>query len=357
MYMRLLRRIFLLFLCIIGFYYIFTESDAIHNLLKQNMSSSHLNKSKISLELKTSNNRFKKIDHSNFIQWIDKSSSDLIEEFGEPKRKDLSAYGYTWWIYPHLDGYAQFGIDKNHKIETIYARGFDIPIKDLKNKQSYDQLNNVLSFERKVNYRHHLSSFTFHLTEDDLIQRPLIHLSEDIFMQLYFDTFTNNLSSFRISKADTLLKHIPYEVQYRGKLPEKPVLTDQQWDEIDRGMEQQIFDLTNVIRSEFQINHVEWEKPLHEVAFMHSKDMSNNNYFSHYTPDGEGLKERLATKEVFYQSAGENIATQYPDGLAAVEGWLNSKGHREAILDESYTHLGVGVYRLYYTQNFIKKTK
>lgn len=39
----------------------------------------------------------------------------------------------------------------------------------------------------------------------------------------------------------------------------------------------------------------------------------------------------------------------------AVEGWLNSKGHRENLLDGSYTYMGAGTYRKYYTQNFIIK--
>ncbi|MBR8644979.1 hypothetical protein KEH51_13740 [[Brevibacterium] frigoritolerans] len=38
-----------------------------------------------------------------------------------------------------------------------------------------------------------------------------------------------------------------------------------------------------------------------------------------------------------------------------MEGWLNSKGHRDAMLNEEFTGLGVGVYKNYYTQNFIKR--
>lgn len=56
-----------------------------------------------------------------------------------------------------------------------------------------------------------------------------------------------------------------------------------------------------------------------------------------------------------FQQAGENIAYNYVDGPAAVEGWLNSEGHRKALLNEDYTHLGVGVDHKYYTQNFIKQ--
>ena len=54
-----------------------------------------------------------------------------------------------------------------------------------------------------------------------------------------------------------------------------------------------------------------------------------------------------------YQMAGENIAADYVDGPAAVEGWLNSEGHRKALLEKEYNQIGVGVYQKNYTQNFI----
>lgn len=350
--MRLLRRLLVFCICILAFYFLVIESEITQDLLKKNISG-QLNQSKISLERKTLNNQQGAIDQANLIPWIDQNASKLIQEFGEPERKDLSAYGYTWWIYPQLNHYTQFGISDDDKIETVYTRGIDVPIKDLKNKKTYHEINQSLMFDKQVKYRGGLSSYTFFLTDEDLLQRPLAHIIDDIFVQFYFDQFTNDLSSFRILKADTLLKHVPYEIQYRGNLPESPSLTEEEWEEINRGMEQQIFDLTNVVRTEFKLEKVKWKNDVHEVALMHSKDMANNHYFSHVGLEGEGLKERLDAKDVFYQSAGENIAAQYPDGPAAIEGWLNSEGHRKALLDEGYTHLGVGAHRLHYTQNFI----
>jgi len=287
---------------------------------------------------------------------MNKSTDEIVELLGEPVRKDKTAYRYTWWIYNEIDTYLQLGI-LNDQVETVFAAGDQLESKPISIGDSYNKLLDNFTIKRKVTYEKGISHYTFLLNDDDIKLNPLIQLDDDLFVQVYIDSFTNKVSSLRVMTGDLLISQRFYEMEYRGTLPADVELSDKDWQAIQGGMERQIFDLTNVIRSEFQINHVEWEKPLHEVAFMHSKDMSNNNYFSHYTLDGEGLKERLATKEVFYQSAGENIATQYSDGLAAVEGWLNSKGHREAILDESYTHLGVGVYRLYYTQNFIKKTK
>ena len=59
---------------------------------------------------------------------------------------------------------------------------------------------------------------------------------------------------------------------------------------------------------------------------------------------------------MFYQLAGENIAAQYMDGPSAVEGWLNSEGHRESLLESKFTHIGVGVYqKILYTKFYREK--
>ena len=78
-----------------------------------------------------------------------------------------------------------------------------------------------------------------------------------------------------------------------------------------------------------------------------------NEYFDHVSPDNKDVGDRLKEGGVPYRSAGENIAAQYTDAIAAVERWLNSKGHRDVMLNEDFTHLGVGVYKRYYTQNFV----
>src|SRR5699024_11407393 len=51
------------------------------------------------------------------FQWIDNPSDKLLETFGEPLRKDLSAYGYTWWVYTdQFNQYIQFGV-RDDKVE------------------------------------------------------------------------------------------------------------------------------------------------------------------------------------------------------------------------------------------------
>lgn len=45
---------------------------------------------------------------------------------------------------------------------------------------------------------------------------------------------------------------------------------------------------------------------------------------------------------IVYQLAGENIALGQTTPEQVVEAWMNSEGHRENILNQSYTHIGVG---------------
>ncbi|MDC3412806.1 CAP domain-containing protein [Aquibacillus sp. 3ASR75-11] len=288
-------------------------------------------------------------------KWIGKTASTLKGEFGAPTRKDLSSYGYTWWVYTNQENqYIQFGVE-NDKVVTVYATGENLSAEPAQIGQGYGEVNEQFDFNEKVSLSEEFQTYEFKLTKDQLETRPLVKVKDDIFIQFYFDRFTESLSSIRVLNTSVLLLQRPYKISYRGELPEKPTNSKEEWKEIDSGMEQQVFDLTNIIRNRFDKSMLDWNDRVAEVAFGHSKDMALNNYFSHFSPDGNGLKERLKEKSIIYSAAGENIAAQYPDAPAAVEGWLNSEGHRKAMLTDDYSDLGVGVYRYYYTQNFLKK--
>jgi uncharacterized protein YkwD len=176
----------------------------------------------------------------------------------------------------------------------------------------------------------------------------------DVYVQLYFDDFEKTLSSIRYLNAETLIKQRPYELVYRGPLLDPKELSAKEWSLVEEGTEKQIIDFTNIIRNRFNLPPVEWDEETATVAYLHSKDMREANYFSHTSPTTGSLSDRLISGNVPFSYAGENIAAQYVDGVASVEGWLNSEGHRKTLLNERFTHLGVGVNEKYYTQNFIE---
>jgi len=280
----------------------------------------------------------------------------LEKELGAPERIDESMYGYQWYIYnQNYNRYLQVGVE-NNQVVTIFAIGETLDVSPFEIGQPVEEIFNTQFFDTNFNLEVNGNSYRFELNDTDLNIRPMVKIG-DIYVQLYIDKFTGNLSSVRFLSAETLIKQRPYELVYRGDLINADEPNEDAWKLIEKGMAQQIFDITNVLRVKNKLKPLIWDEMTAEAAYGHSKDMAENNDFSHTSKKYGDLTNRLKTAEVAYLAAGENIAANYTDGPAVVVGWLNSKGHRETLLNKDYTHLGVGVYQKYYTQNFIQKTE
>jgi uncharacterized protein YkwD len=99
---------------------------------------------------------------------------------------------------------------------------------------------------------------------------------------------------------------------------------------------------------------------LRTAARLHSRDMAQQGYFAHESLDGRRFTDRM--REAGYQGSGpwgENIASGYPDAASVVQGWMDSPGHCENIMNGRFGVLGVGYHfegssRMgsYWTQKF-----
>jgi uncharacterized protein YkwD len=287
---------------------------------------------------------------------IGQDVSELEKQFGTPQRIDESLYGYQWYIYNQdYKRYLQVGVE-NKQVVTIFAMGDNLDVAPFEIGQPVEEIFNTQYIDTNINIDLNGNSYRFELSDTDLNLRPIVQLG-DVYAQLYIDKFTGNLSSVRFLNAETLVKLRPYELVYHGNLIEASAPTNEMWKMVEKGSEQEIFDITNAYRIRNKLKPLIWDELTAEVAYEHSKDMAENNDFSHTSKKYGSLSDRLNKAKVVYQAAGENIAANYTDGPAAVEGWLNSKGHRDAMLNKDFTHLGVGVYQKYYTQNFIQKVE
>jgi uncharacterized protein YkwD len=108
--------------------------------------------------------------------------------------------------------------------------------------------------------------------------------------------------------------------------------------------------LVNAERSSRGLPTLKRDADLAEAARRHAKDMVRRDYFSHTSPDGKTLKERVRAagygKRGQGWRAGENLgwgtgARATPSAL--VDAWLESDGHRRILLSDDYRELGIGV--------------
>ena len=113
-----------------------------------------------------------------------------------------------------------------------------------------------------------------------------------------------------------------------------------------------IYPLVNEVRRQKGLPLLARDQGLAVVALTYSQDMLRRQFFGHTNPDGLSLKARLISRyQQPFTKAGENIWTGSGYDLAnsqllartIMKGWMDSPGHRDNILDRSFTHLGVGV--------------
>ena len=121
--------------------------------------------------------------------------------------------------------------------------------------------------------------------------------------------------------------------------------------------EQEVVTLTNAERAKQGLAALEIDTELSKVARAKSQDMKDNNYFDHNSPTYGSPFDMMKQFGISYTSAGENIAQGQQTPEEVVEAWMNSQGHRENIMNASFTHIGVGYVESgnYWTQQFIGK--
>lgn len=107
-------------------------------------------------------------------------------------------------------------------------------------------------------------------------------------------------------------------------------------------LEDTMLELVNGERSKRGLHLLKPDPVLAELARAHSRDMYARGYFSHVTPDGRDLADRMRTARLGYLAAGENLALA-PTLIAAHQGLMHSPGHRANILRPQFGRVGIGV--------------
>jgi len=105
-----------------------------------------------------------------------------------------------------------------------------------------------------------------------------------------------------------------------------------------------------------------WNESLAAVARAHSRDMLEQQFFSHADTQGRTYEMRIDQAGIVWWAAGENIAIN-DSVLRAEAGLMNEPrfqpNHRYNILNAFYTDVGIGIVQgpdgaLYITQDFVQ---
>ncbi|MFL5382476.1 MAG: CAP domain-containing protein [Longimicrobiaceae bacterium] len=110
--------------------------------------------------------------------------------------------------------------------------------------------------------------------------------------------------------------------------------------------------LVNEHRARIGCPALAWDTFAARAAQAHTDDMVRRGYFSHVSPDGRNVGDRVRAAGAAWRAVAENIAQGQPTAAVVVRGWLASPGHRANIENCTYTRQGVGYRDRYWTHVF-----
>lgn len=131
------------------------------------------------------------------------------------------------------------------------------------------------------------------------------------------------------------------------------------------GIEAEVLQRVNVLRASGAVcgataftaaPDLAWNNALLLAAKGHSADMAQKNYFSHTSQDGRNAGQRITAAGYNWSSYGENIAAGQRTVEQVMNGWINSPGHCQNLMNPNFRDVAVACvrndmaeYRLYWT--------
>jgi uncharacterized protein YkwD len=82
---------------------------------------------------------------------------------------------------------------------------------------------------------------------------------------------------------------------------------------------------------------------LDDAAEAHARDMFERRYYSHDTPEGKSAMDRIQAAGYRARYAGENIARGQYSVEEVMDGWMESKTHRDHLLSPVFDDVGFGL--------------
>ncbi|ULG73251.1 CAP-associated domain-containing protein [Macrococcus brunensis] len=265
------------------------------------------------------------------------SKSQVNHILGKEKRVLRNPYG-SWTLYhQQYQHFVMVGF-MNNRVAALYSNDPQyIDSQGVLTAKSLEQVKKLkgtpLSVEAGSNYRVRLSD-----------KHVLRYRAEGIRSTYYFDQFNRRVDALMIMSDS----YFNQKQQFYGH----PSV------QLARSYEQLDFELINASRVKRGLSALQFNDKISHTARQHSIDMAENHFFSHVNQQGQTPFDRMKQDGLHFSTAGENIAYGQVSSIEAHHGLMNSKGHRQNILNRHYLEVGTGVAfneknAPYYTENFI----
>lgn len=106
-----------------------------------------------------------------------------------------------------------------------------------------------------------------------------------------------------------------------------------------------LVDLANSDRESNALSGLTMSPLLVAAAQAKANDMAEKSYFAHNSPEGYDSWHWFKEVGYSYSYAGENLAVDFTDSDEVEQAWMMSESHRENILGQKFTEIGIATAR------------
>jgi uncharacterized protein YkwD len=258
--------------------------------------------------------------------------SDLDNTIGEGEPITDEAF------YTQLTAYTGQSTDWSEELHAVALQALE----EMKSAASLDkEILDTLMRERGLTY----VSFTAKSAETDRCppQYDSTELRESLSQGFSEENWLGALATVQTEDGGTLLLVITADMidPTVGQL---------------RKVSKKIWMLANAYRRDKGLPTLEWDNTAARIAQAKTEEMYTHGYFEHISPVTGDLAAQFLTFggltwETDIQAMGENIAMingyneNYKEAPYWIDLWINSPEHRDNLLCEEYTRMGVSVYQ------------
>lgn len=168
----------------------------------------------------------------------------------------------------------------------------------------------------------------------------IIFLFNEEILNFYFRIKKNAL--LRPERLEETIRNYVKNLEHREILP-PPLRAEEEFEQSFLSTEG-IIKWTNFWREKNGLPPLKENEKLNLTAKMKVEDMFVKQYFNHYSPTGEGVKDLAEKAGYRYILIGENLAMgNFLNDERLVKEWMESPDHRENILNPRYQEIGIAV--------------
>lgn len=247
----------------------------------------------------------------------------IIDKLGVPSRIDETEHDFVYYIYNNDYKRLLYVAISNDRVVGYYTDSIDLNYMNITPASDINAINNSLG-----------TRYT--------LESVLTYKTDNHTTKILMDTLgTGKITGIYTMSNSVKLLNYPDSSIY--------------------GIELMVYDLINSTRVRNNSSLLSWSSSAAKAARKHSRDMADNNFFSHVGPGRQNPYDRLNNEGIYCRTIGENIIAGYGGAILSNHAWFNSKEHRNNMLDNSFSCVGVGfvyasdsIYGTYITQDFYR---